>query len=96
MKIKRGRVIPLTPPSACDGQPPLIAAWLVGFMANPQAKEGQAMRTDVYERVTNQIVAELEKGVRPWLIFDIKELVALLKSGPSMSQGLVLPSTLFE
>src|ERR1700737_3474859 len=25
------------------------------------------MRTDVYERVTNQIVAELEKGVRPWL-----------------------------
>src|ERR1700737_4234381 len=25
------------------------------------------MRTDVYERVTNQIVAELEKGVRPWI-----------------------------
>ncbi len=25
------------------------------------------MRTDVYERITNQIVAELEKGVRPWL-----------------------------
>jgi antirestriction protein ArdC len=24
------------------------------------------MRTDVYERITNQIVAELEKGVRPW------------------------------
>ncbi|WP_426424163.1 ArdC family protein [Bradyrhizobium genosp. A] len=24
------------------------------------------MRTDVYEKVTNQIVAELEKGVRPW------------------------------
>lgn len=25
------------------------------------------MRTDVYERITNQIVAELQKGVRPWL-----------------------------
>ncbi len=25
------------------------------------------MRTDVYERVTRQIVSELEKGVRPWL-----------------------------
>lgn len=25
------------------------------------------MRTDVYERITNQIVRELEKGVRPWL-----------------------------
>jgi len=25
------------------------------------------MRTDVYERITGQIVAELEKGVRPWL-----------------------------
>ena len=26
-----------------------------------------AMKADVYERITNQIVAELEKGVRPWL-----------------------------
>ena len=25
------------------------------------------MKTDVYERITNQIVAELEQGVRPWL-----------------------------
>ncbi|RVI34234.1 ArdC family protein [Sinorhizobium meliloti] len=25
------------------------------------------MRSDVYQRVTDQIVAELEKGVRPWL-----------------------------
>ena len=25
------------------------------------------MRTDVYERVTNQIVTELERGVRPWM-----------------------------
>src|SRR5271155_1452226 len=24
------------------------------------------MRTDVYEKITSQIVAELEKGVRPW------------------------------
>lgn len=26
-----------------------------------------AVKADVYERITNQIVAELEKGVRPWL-----------------------------
>ena len=26
-----------------------------------------ALKADVYERITNQIVAELEKGVRPWL-----------------------------
>ena len=25
------------------------------------------MKTDVYERITNQIVAELENGVRPWM-----------------------------
>lgn len=25
------------------------------------------MRTDVYERVADQIVAELERGVRPWM-----------------------------
>ena len=24
------------------------------------------MRTDIYDKITNQIVAELEKGVRPW------------------------------
>jgi len=24
------------------------------------------MRTDVYDKITNQIIAELEKGVRPW------------------------------
>ena len=24
------------------------------------------MRTDIYDRITNQIVADLEKGVRPW------------------------------
>ncbi len=25
------------------------------------------MPTDIYQRITEQIVAELEKGVRPWL-----------------------------
>jgi antirestriction protein ArdC len=25
------------------------------------------MKTDVYQRITDQIVCELEKGVRPWL-----------------------------
>jgi antirestriction protein ArdC len=36
-------------------------------MRTPQAKEGQAMRMDIYEKITSQIVLELEKGVRPWL-----------------------------
>src|SRR5258707_15244467 len=34
--------------------------------AKPQAKERQ-MRQDLYRRITDQIVGELEKGVRPWL-----------------------------
>jgi antirestriction protein ArdC len=29
--------------------------------------KGQAMRVDIYEKITNHIVSELEKGVRPWL-----------------------------
>jgi antirestriction protein ArdC len=29
--------------------------------------KGQAMRTDIYEKITDQIVSELEKGTRPWL-----------------------------
>jgi hypothetical protein len=46
---------------------PLIAAWLVEVMATRKPKGAKAMRTDIYERITNQIVSELEKGVRPWL-----------------------------
>jgi antirestriction protein ArdC len=39
-------------------------------MRNRLTKEGKAMseeRKDIYQRVTDSIVAELEKGVRPWL-----------------------------
>jgi N-terminal domain of anti-restriction factor ArdC len=61
------RVIPLDRRRPVTAQPPLIAAWLVGFMRTPQAKEGKAMRTDIYQKITDQIVCELEKGVRPWL-----------------------------
>ena len=25
------------------------------------------MRTDIYQKITDQIVSELEKGIRPWL-----------------------------
>ena len=35
-------------------------------MCNPQTKE-KAMRTDVYKRITDRIVSDLEQGVRPWL-----------------------------
>lgn len=30
-------------------------------------KEGKGQRVDVYARITDRIVAELEKGVRPWI-----------------------------
>jgi antirestriction protein ArdC len=36
-------------------------------MRNPQATKGKAMRTDIYQRITDQIVRELEQGVRPWM-----------------------------
>jgi antirestriction protein ArdC len=29
--------------------------------------KGQTMRTDIYQKITDQIVSELEKGTRPWL-----------------------------
>jgi hypothetical protein len=48
-------------------QPPLIAAWLVGFMRTRKPRKEQAMKADIYQRITDQIVCELEKGVRPWL-----------------------------
>src|SRR6202035_5041122 len=48
-------------------QPPLIAAWLVGFMRTRKPRKGQAMKADIYQRITDQIVSELEKGVRPWM-----------------------------
>jgi antirestriction protein ArdC len=35
-------------------------------MANPES-QGEIMRTDVYERITNRIVSDLERGVRTWL-----------------------------
>src|ERR1700746_2432334 len=35
-------------------------------MRNPQLG-GRKMKADVYERITGQIVSELEKGVRPWM-----------------------------
>src|SRR6202451_3037518 len=34
-------------------------------MRNPLTRR-KKMKADVYERITNQIVAALEKGVRPW------------------------------
>ena len=31
------------------------------------------MRKDIYQRVTDSIVAELERGVRPWLLFSFRD-----------------------
>ena len=30
-------------------------------------KEGNQARTDIYERITGTIIAELDRGVRPWM-----------------------------
>src|SRR3984893_16673830 len=35
-------------------------------MRHPKARRDKPMRTDVYQRITDQIVSELERGVRPW------------------------------
>jgi antirestriction protein ArdC len=35
-------------------------------MRNPKPKE-KVVRTDIYQKITDQIVIELEKGVRPWM-----------------------------
>jgi antirestriction protein ArdC len=36
-------------------------------MRNRQARSEQPMRADVYQKITDRIVAELERGVRPWM-----------------------------
>jgi antirestriction protein ArdC len=36
-------------------------------MRNPLAKEGKPMRTDIYQKITDRIVTELERGARPWM-----------------------------
>jgi antirestriction protein ArdC len=36
-------------------------------MRNRQARKGEPRRTDVYQKITDRIVVELERGVRPWL-----------------------------
>jgi N-terminal domain of anti-restriction factor ArdC len=52
---------------ACDGPAPAHCRVASRVHANPEAKEGTAMKADIYQRITDQIVCELEKGVRPWL-----------------------------
>jgi antirestriction protein ArdC len=36
-------------------------------MRNPKPKGKQTMRSDLYQRITDRIVSDLEKGVRSWL-----------------------------
>lgn len=48
----------------------------------------KAMRSDVYERVTNQIVSELEKGVRPWMQPWSDEHAAVRITRPLRANGI--------
>jgi antirestriction protein ArdC len=36
-------------------------------MRNLKTRKEQPMRTDVYQKITDQIVSEIEQGVRPWM-----------------------------
>jgi hypothetical protein len=36
-------------------------------MRTRQASKEQPMRTDVYQKITDRIVSELEQGVRPYM-----------------------------
>jgi antirestriction protein ArdC len=36
-------------------------------MRNRKARKWKPMRTDIYRKITDRIVAELEQGVRPWM-----------------------------
>jgi antirestriction protein ArdC len=49
-----------------DRQPPLIGAGLAGCMRNRKLRAA-TVRADVYQKITDRIVGELERGVRPWL-----------------------------
>jgi antirestriction protein ArdC len=61
------RVIPLDPAAALTAAPPLIGAGLDGLQAQPGFKRRKPMKTDLYNKVTDQIITSLEQGVRPWM-----------------------------
>ena len=46
------------------------------------------MRSDVYQRITDQIVTELEKGVRPWMQpWSAEHAAGAHRRGPCVSMG---------
>lgn len=70
--MARGSATPAPAPlpwlSVLTAVPPLIGAGLVRLHAQPTTQErGQKMKTDIYERVTNKIIADLEQGELTWL-----------------------------
>jgi hypothetical protein len=50
------------------------------------------MRTDVYQRITDQIVSELEKGVRPWFKAWNAEHAAGRITRPLRGNGILIPA----
>ena len=61
------RVIPLDPAAGLDSRTPLIGAGPDGLQAQPGFKRRKPMKTDLYNKVTDQIVSSLEQDVRPWM-----------------------------
>src|SRR5205823_13217868 len=56
------------PSPALTAAPPLIGAGLVGLQRRAtRFGRRKPMKTDLYQKVTNQIVSSLEQGVRPWM-----------------------------
>ena len=58
---------PPHPAAGFDSRTPLIGAGLDGLQAQPGFKRRKPMKTDLYNKVTGQIVSSLERGVRPWM-----------------------------
>ena len=67
-KRRADRAIPLDPAAGLDSRTP--AHWRGPrrvAAAQPGLERRKPMKTDLYQRVTDQIVASLEQGVRPWM-----------------------------
>ena len=70
--MARGSAAPAPAPlpwlSVWTAVPPLIGAGLVRLHAQPTTQEREhEMKTDIYERVTDKIIADLEQGELTWL-----------------------------
>jgi antirestriction protein ArdC len=58
--------MPFATPDLADGHPCMCTSTALGSLEGDQIMT-TAIRADVYQRITDRIVTDLEAGVRPWL-----------------------------